>query len=70
MAVQDPEFPEKLRAGFGVRYNLLRYDGLQQDALFYGLKNWAAGREPDEPRRAAGLAVLTYLFEVCEVFTP
>jgi len=64
----DPEFPERLRAGFVAEYESLQSDGLQGDALFESLRDFSAGGDNDFKRQAAGLAVLVYLFELCEIF--
>lgn len=38
----DPEFPEALKAGFVGRYNVLRSEGLDGDALFLALQEFAS----------------------------
>ncbi len=63
-----PAFPERLRHGFLDKYNQLHADGLRGDDLFDALRSFAAGDPSDFNRSAAGLAVLVYLFEKCEVF--
>lgn len=69
MALYDTTFPERLRQGFITEYNSLRdTDGLTGDALFYALVDFTSGSISDLKRQAAGLAVLGYLFECCEVF--
>jgi len=68
MADMDPDFPERLKAGFVEQYEELRQQGYEGDALFEGLREFAAGGSRDFRRGAAGLAVLGYLFEKCEVF--
>lgn len=64
-----PEFPDRLKAGFLNKYRELHGAGLQGDALFEALRDFAA---PPSKRsfneQAAGLAVLAYLFQACEVF--
>jgi len=67
-AVRDPDFPERLKAGFVARYSESRESGLSGDALFCDLVGFASGSSRSLERQAAGLAVLVYLFEVCEVF--
>jgi hypothetical protein len=44
------------------------YLGLEGDALFYELWNFSSDYSPDFGIRAAGLSVLTYFFDKCEVF--
>ena len=70
-AANDPTFPNRLVYGFRAHYYKLRQDGLAGDALFEQLAVIAAGGLlADASRRAAGQAVLSYLFELCEVFEP
>jgi len=67
-AALDPGFPERLKARFTQEYNRLVEQGESGDDLFDLLVGFA-GRGSSEPRQqAAGVAVLTYLFEKCEVF--
>jgi hypothetical protein len=64
----DAAFPEALKAGFVARYDALRGEGLDGDALFVALHEFASSGRWDFERQAAGLAVLVYLFDKCEVF--
>ncbi len=64
----DPHFPERLNAGFIKEYERLRSNGLLGDALFESLRDFSAGGSSEFKRQAAGLAVLVYLFELCEIF--
>lgn len=64
----DIDFSERLRAGFVKKYQESVANGFKGDALFYGLFDFAAHNSADFNIRAAGLAVLTYFFEICEVF--
>ena len=64
----DQRFPEKLKGGFLVAYSRLRESGLEGDALFEGLAGFACRNDRRTRYQAAGLAVLTYLFEICDVF--
>ncbi len=70
----QPDYPERLRAGFLSEYKSLRSLGYKGDDLFLALAEFAAksggaiaGGE-DFPIRAAGLTVLVHLFQVCEIF--
>lgn len=63
-----PDFGEKLKAGFVNKYNELKGQGIEGDALFEALHQFASGQSHDFRRQAAGLAVLMYLFEICEIF--
>lgn len=67
----QPDFPERLRAGFIEEYLRLKNEqGLEGDSLFLALHEFASLGNSDFLRRAAGLGVLTYLFTLCEVFEP
>ena len=63
----DIHFPNRLRVGFVYKYLDLKkqYYG---DELFYELWEFASGHSNDFKIKAAGLAVLTYFFELCDVF--
>ena len=61
----DMQFGGRLKAGFVSEYNRLMEGGLKGDHLFMSLVRFAAGQSGNE---SAGLVVLTYLFESCEVF--
>lgn len=63
-----PDFGDQLKAGFVTRYNELRGQGIEGDALFEELHHFASGNSYDFRRQAAGLAVLMYFFEICEIF--
>ena len=64
----DPDFPERLKAGFLEEYFRLRRNGLRGDDLFDNMCQFAQRGMRTQASRSAGLAVLIYLFEVCEVF--
>lgn len=66
----DDRFPERLRAGFLEKYEDFRQCGLDGDALFAALHDYASSGSSDFTRQAAGLGVLCYLFQKCEVFEP
>lgn len=68
MADFDPDFPEQLKAGFVEQYNALRARGYAGDTLFYALHEFASGGSSNFRKQAAGLSILTYLFQSCEVF--
>ena len=61
-------FPDRLSAGFVEKYNELREQGVKGDALFEALQQFACNGQRDFKFQAAGLSVLAYLFEKCEVF--
>jgi hypothetical protein len=64
----DADFPRRLRAGFVVRYDKARADGMTGDTLFAEMYEWAAGDTDDKNREAAGLCILSHLFVICDVF--
>jgi hypothetical protein len=68
IAAVDPTFPDALRARFVQQYTALKADGVEGDALFEALRLFATNGHHDFALQAAGLAVLAYLFEKCEVF--
>lgn len=63
-----PDFSDKVTQGFVDAYNEKLKEELSEDALFEELHLFAAGGSQDFDKSAAGLAVLVYLFEKCEVF--
>ncbi len=66
----DPHFPERLKAGFVERYNGFLNQVFTGDSLFESLLEFASAGSANFERKAAGLAVLCYLFHKCEVFDP
>lgn len=66
----DDGFGERLRAGFRERYDALAAAGSSGDQLFEELVEWAAGGSTEFDVLAASLAVVTYLFTVCDLFEP
>ena len=63
----DPNFSERLKSIFVEQYRKLKND-LNGDELFYALWDFACGNTNEYKYRAAGLAVLTYFFQQCDVF--
>jgi hypothetical protein len=64
----DPDFPERLKEGFLAEYERLRAADFTGDELFISMREFSSGGSSEFVRQAAGLAVLSYLFESCEVF--
>ena len=65
----DIDFGDRLKIGFVTEYEQLKNrEGLSGDNLFNRLLEFACGNSIEFDRQAAGLAVLVYLFEKCEVF--
>lgn len=64
----DSDFPERLKAGFLEEYYGLRKNGYQGDKLFELMCVFAQRGMHRQIDRTAGIAVLIYLFEICDVF--
>lgn len=64
----DPDFPERLTAGFLEEYHRLRKEGFTGDERFDHMCRFAQRGFDSQAKRSAGQAVLIYLFESCEVF--
>jgi len=64
----DSDFPERLKAGFLEEYYRLRKNGHKGDELFELMCAFAQRGMRRQGDRSAGIAVLIYLFEICDVF--
>lgn len=64
----DQTYPEKLKAGFLEVYFGYRKKGIAGDDLFDLMCEFAQRGMNKQVGRSAGLAVLVYLFEKCDVF--
>lgn len=64
----DSDFPERLKAGFLEEYFRLRKHGHKGDELFELMCAFAQRGLRKQVERTAGVAVLVYLFEICDVF--
>ena len=64
----DAGFAARLTQGFSARYMALQQEGLVGDELFSELQVFSTQGSFDVLRQNAGLAVLVYMFERCEVF--
>ncbi|MDP1760570.1 MAG: HNH endonuclease [Candidatus Woesebacteria bacterium] len=65
----DIDFGERLKEGFVAKYKKLKNEeNLIGDDLFNNLLEFASAGSNDFKQKAAGLAILVYLFEKCEVF--
>jgi len=64
----DSNFPERLKGGFLSEYYRLKKDGYTGDDLFDLMCQFAQRGFSDQAKKSAGLAILIYLFEACEVF--
>ncbi len=68
VAIIDSTFPDRLKEGFVGEYKKLCGQDFHGDALFEAMREFASNGNTDFTKQAAGLAVLTYLFEACEIF--
>lgn len=64
----SPGFAETLKMGFIKKYEDFHQQGYREDSLFESLRHYASQGSQDPKKSAAGLAVLAYYFELCEVF--
>lgn len=68
MESSDPDWPARLKNGFGSEYLRLRTDGHKGDELFELMSAYSM-RGFDRPStQCAAVSVLVYMFEACEVF--
>ena len=67
MSKLEPGFPEKIRNGFLEEYKLKNH-GLSSDSLFEGIHDYASRGLITFEEKSAALAVIVYLFELCEIF--
>lgn len=63
-----PNFSDRLRSGFVAAYNGFVAKGANGDTLFADMVAYSCRNCKTEVERAAGLAVLAYLFQTCDVF--
>jgi len=69
ITIIDSDFTNRLITGFVSEYERLRNEeGEKGDVLFERLLEFSSAGSNDFKQRAAGLSVLVYLFEKCEVF--
>jgi hypothetical protein len=67
----DLTFGDRLKAGFSAQYDSFWDRGLRGDDLYIALAEWASGgSQASFDRQAAGVAILSYLFHICDVFEP
>jgi hypothetical protein len=64
----DAGFSDRLRRKFVEEYRRLREAQASPDALFGSLLSFCTLDSPELRTQLAGLSVLTYFFELCEVF--
>ena len=68
MSGLDRTFVGRLTSGFIAEYQRLIGEGLEGDSLFEAMRLFSGQGRPQIQYQSAGLAVLVYLFERCEVF--
>lgn len=64
----DPNFSNSLTEFITTKYKELKADNLDSVTIFNELWDIASGRRSDFNYKAAGLGILVYFFEKCEVF--
>ena len=64
----DIEFAERIRAGFIEKYNEFKAQSLEADVIFYDLVKFASGNSQDFKIHTAGLCLVCYFFEQCDIF--
>lgn len=64
----DENYPERLKKGFRDKYDELVKNGMSGDVLFESMREFSSDYSDNFSRQAAGLIVLTHLFELCEIF--
>ena len=64
----EPDFPDRLKYGLLQEYARLRKEGHAGDDLFDLMVGFVQRGFTDQARKAGGIAVLTYMFEACEIF--
>jgi hypothetical protein len=68
VAQGDPDFPERLKAGFLAQYWRFRREGSTGSELFELMCAFAKQGFRRQAEQSAGIAVLVHLFETCDVF--
>lgn len=65
----EPTLGDKIAAAFRAEYDKLRSKGFGPDEIYFGLWEFAGGQERGVPKQeSAVLAVISYLFEKCDIF--
>jgi hypothetical protein len=68
--INFPDVPESLKASLNAEYTKLMKEGTHGDDLFISLHRFSSCQKADVRWQAAGLAILCYFFETCDVFEP
>lgn len=64
----DPQFPDRLSAGFVARYRAAKARGLTGDDIFNDIYEDVGGGGADKGHGAAGLCIIAHLFIICDIF--
>jgi hypothetical protein len=64
----DPQFGDSVVQSFHAEYLRLRSNGLEPDLIFEGLYEYVLPTPASPALMAASLAVLTHLFDYCDIF--
>jgi hypothetical protein len=64
----DPNYSVRLKNGFKDKYIDLKRVGDTSEEIFYDLLDFSSGNSHDPKLIAAGVSVLAYYFQICEVF--
>ena len=67
-AMHNPDYPNRLKAGFLEEYFRLRKEGYIEDELFDLMCEFSQRGLNVQHQKTAGLAVLVYMFEKCDIF--
>lgn len=68
--ISFPDLPERIKASLRTEYISLMRVGIRGDELFNRLYSFSHQNNSSPSRQLAGLAVLCYFFETCDVFEP
>lgn len=68
VSMLQSNFAERLLEPLKNLYEALKMAGHSSDVIFEELRQFACGHSMDFPKQAAGLAVVVYFFERCEIF--
>jgi hypothetical protein len=68
--INFPDLPDRLKASLNAEYIKLMQSGVRGNTLFNMLYSFSHQNNPNPARQLAGLAVLCYFFEACDVFEP
>ena len=64
----DMRYEEKIRQSFVTHYGRIKATGESGDEVFFTLLDIASNGNSDSKKVAAGLSILAYYFQLCEVF--